>query len=273
MIEELIVAFLIGLSFNNAFICILLGFGITSNTNIDNKASSNGSVTEHQGYTKNCRGKGVVQNKKQRNIGMYFILGRFIGLLILGIIIALIGVIFIEFIFYFMILFAVLSIIFGAFIIYKVYHRIQHLKNHPNKGLGGPLCRHNIANGKLKKSKNSNGLAWFGGSNSESRNGGGITKQYSFGLGLFRGATPCLKVIILAPLLLIFPLPGAVLLILVFAATSTIYPLIGFLSANVINNFRKYDAYVQTTGAIIIISIGAYMIFNQFIIAECAIGL
>jgi cytochrome c biogenesis protein CcdA len=90
-----------------------------------------------------------------------------------------------------------------------------------------------------------------------------MTKRYGFGLGVFRGATPCLKVLILAPLLIISPLELAIMMVLVFTIATTTYPVIGFLSANIFKNFRKYDTFVQTAGAIMLIGIGIFMMLNE----------
>ena len=61
MFEELLAALVVGVSFSNAFVCIFLVFGISA--------------------------------AEQRNTGKYFILGRFIGLIILGLIIASVGLV------------------------------------------------------------------------------------------------------------------------------------------------------------------------------------
>jgi hypothetical protein len=100
-----------------------------------------------------------------------------------------------------------------------------------------------------------------------------LTKQYSFLLGVLRGATPCLKIFILAPLLIIVDLRLAFLMILIYATGSTVYPMIGFLSANIITNFRKYEAYIQTTGAFVLISIGVFTIIKNLLTPTCPIGL
>ncbi len=204
--EELFAALIIGISFSNALVCILLGFGMTS-----------------------------AENKKA---GKYFILGRFLGLVFIGMIIALFGMIFDGYVLYLLILFGVLTIIFGALVIAKIYYRSKNNHKHQKK------C---------------------------------ASKHYSrralFLLGAFRGATPCFKIFILAPLLIVVDMQLAFLMILVFASASTLYPVIGFLSANLLSNFRRYDAYVQVTGAVLLISIGTFTIIKQLLAQSCPIGI
>lgn len=243
ILEELFVALIVGISFSNAMVCVLLGFSTSSG--------------------------------EQKKTGLYFIAGRFLGLIILGLIIALIGVIFIGYIFHLLITFSILTILFGAFIIVKMYYRYkshkldadditdQHTVQQHKIGPG--MCHSNHKKHHCKHGHQ--------GPRKHSTQGSKATQRYGFFLGLFRGATPCLKILILAPLLIIVDLPLAFLMIIVYASASTIYPLIGFLSANLLKNFSKYDNYVQVTGAIILISIGIFMIFNQLLTQNCSIGI
>jgi cytochrome c biogenesis protein CcdA len=250
MLEELFAAFVIGISFSNAFICILLGFGTSS--------------------------------VEQRQTGLFFISGRFVGLIIIGLLIALLGVFFSDQITYFIILFGILTIVFGGFIIFKIYRRYQRhsisgpkspeLNNHIGSDNGGcmrfghrntnPGCSvHFRTNHNNQKNVNN-----------ENQHPSTITSRYSFFLGIFRGATPCLKLIILAPLLIVVELQLALLMILIFASASTLYPIIGFLSANLLTSFKKYDAYVQVVGAFVLISIGIFTISKIWITQTCSLG-
>ena len=86
--------------------------------------------------------------------------------------------------------------------------------------------------------------------------------KYGFFLGVLRGATPCAKVIVLAPLLVAVGFPFSLLLILVYALTSTIYPIIGYLSAELLSKFEKYRYALKMLGALILITIGIYTIIN-----------
>jgi cytochrome c biogenesis protein CcdA len=214
VLEELFAALLIGLSFSNAFVCIFLAFGIST--------------------------------VERRKTGAYFIAGRFIGVITLGLIIASIGFIFDSYKIYFLILFGILTIVFGGFVVLKMYLRIKNQKS----------------NNTCTSCNNSNSC------NSSCNENSNCPL-----LGVFRGATPCLKIFILAPLLIIVDLWLAFLMILIYALASTIYPVIGFLSASLLGNLRRYEAHVQITGAIVLISIGVFTIYKQLMIQSCTVGI
>jgi cytochrome c biogenesis protein CcdA len=240
----------VGLSFSNAFVCIFLVFGLST--------------------------------AEQRSAGKYFIFGRFLGLIILGLIIASFGIVFDGYIFYFMVIFGVLTTIFGALVIIRVYYRAKDQKvnlpcatcDHPHSNKQSSSCPNN---GSCYDHGNCyDTSSWFNKRTCLSRffgNSSKITKRFGLLLGIFRGATPCLKIFILAPLLIIVELQLAFLMILVFAIASTIYPFIGFLSANLLSHLRKYDAYVQVTGAVLLISIGIFTIFKQIMAQNCLMGI
>ena len=99
-----------------------------------------------------------------------------------------------------------------------------------------------------------------------------LTKRYSLLLGLFRGATPCLKVFIIAPLLIAVDLWLAFWMVIIFAASSTVYTIIGFISASVLTSFWKYESYVQVAGASILIGIGIFTIITKLLTPICAVG-
>jgi cytochrome c biogenesis protein CcdA len=214
---------------------------------------------------------------EQKKTGKYFILGRFIGLIILGLIIASLGLIFDGYLTYLLVLFGVLTIVFGAVVILKLYFRMKNQKldnleandTHLNPNQNSFGCNNEERyQGLNKESKHHKKFKPH-----EMLKGQRNTNTYSFLLGVFRGATPCLKIFILAPLLIIVELPLAFLMILVFATASTIYPIIGFLSASILTNLRKYHAYVQLTGAIVLISIGVFTIIKQLLVQNCPIGI
>jgi cytochrome c biogenesis protein CcdA len=252
MIEELFAAFIIGISFSNTFVCMLLGFGATS--------------------------------IERRETGKYFILGRFIGIIILGLIIASIGVVFLGYIDHLMVLFGVLTITFGLIIFYQIYQKNRSKKD-PSEINVCAECNHTSQTYK-KNSTHSWSCSSCESTQCEMGNdkhvcktipksmlGVKLTKHYSFMLGIFRGATPCLKIFIIAPLLLIVHFWLAVLMIIIFAAASSVYTIIGFISASVLTNFRKYEKYVQVAGACMLIGIGAFTIINRIISTSCAVGI
>jgi cytochrome c biogenesis protein CcdA len=241
MLEELFIAFMVGISFSNAFVCMLLGFGTTS--------------------------------VERRNTGKYFILGRFLGVIILGLIIALLGVMVTGYMTYLLILFGILTILFGLLIIYRIYSRIKAQKSNPEiiSCSDTHLCS-NCPSGSENHCNSNCGELNCDNECSIRSSRSNLTKSYSFALGLFRGATPCLKIFILVPLLIVVNLQLALLMIIVFAAASTVYPIIGFLSASILMNFRKYEVFVRTTGAFILISIGVFTIIKYLQTPACTAG-
>ena len=84
--------------------------------------------------------------------------------------------------------------------------------------------------------------------------------KYGFTLGMLRGATPCAKVIVLTPLLVAFGFPASLPLILVYASVSTVYPIIGYLSADILSKFESHKLALRIMGALILIGIGLYTI-------------
>ena len=205
--------------------------------------------------------------------------------MILGLIIASVGLIFDGYMFYMLILFGTLTIIFGAVIIFKIYIRIKTQKtnsectfcNHSSTGNenghagcseSGACTNHDGCSDSHSCHHNGKCFKFF-----KNSSGSKLTRRTGFLMGIFRGATPCLKIFILAPLLIIVELPVAFLMILIFALASTIYPVIGFLSANLLTTARKYEPYVQFAGAISLISIGIFMIFKQLLVQSCTFGI
>lgn len=235
MFEELFAALIVGISFSNAFVCIFMAFGIST--------------------------------AEQRSTGIYFILGRFLGLIILGLTIASFGIIFNGYMIYLLVIFGILTVIFGAIVITKMYFRLKAKK--PSQEFFKHDPTPSDPNCSTEERRTNKKRSWF----STSVVNSNTPKRYGFLLGVFRGATPCLKIFILAPLLIIVDLWLAFLMILVYALASTIYPVIGFLSASVLTNIKKYEAYVQITGAIILISIGVFTIIKQLVIQDCVIGI
>ena len=91
-------------------------------------------------------------------------------------------------------------------------------------------------------------------------------------LGMVRGATPCLKVALLVPLLLVSP-PGTVLLMsLAYVATSSLYPAIGLLAGRRLGEVLRDDRAVRIAGALGIALVGAWTLARLWS-AACAGGL
>lgn len=211
--DELLAAAVVGLSFGNSWLCVLFAFG--------------------------ARGE-------SRTTSLYFMTGRIFGTIILGSIIALIG-------FagsssnLFVLLFGILSILFGIFVLRrdliverrKKCSRSEKINNHAD----GKSCLKHLGI-KMGVSRNCR------------RKGFGIS------LGLFRGATPCLKIMILAPLLITSPLPLSLFMTLVFALTSSIYPLIGFIAGESLFRIRKFEFPIKAATVCALFIVGVYYIFK-----------
>jgi len=179
--------------------------------------------------------------------GLNFIVGRFIGIMIIGMVIASIGA-FVELEpIYFVVVFGVITIALGTVLILKAMGVEMRFpgpgKEHHGPGDGsGP-----------------------GGQGCPKRRF--MRHRQSFAVGLFRGATPCLKIMVLAPLLVSVDLPLALAMVVVFALTSTVYPLMGFLFGSWLRRFERYRTHLRVAGALILILVGIYSIANELAFA------
>lgn len=167
-----------------------------------------------------------------RRAAANFIVGRIFGLCFLALLIGIIGsnipispkVMHVAFGF--------LSVIFGVWIVFLERANNAHACGLPDNNNN---CNNNLKMNKL-----------------------------GFYMGLSRGATPCVKVL---PVILLFvglnPLNAAAI-ILIFALTSTIYPIIGFISANVFKDILSKRSEVKWLSAAVMIIIGIYYIIKGF---------
>jgi hypothetical protein len=237
MILELMVAALIGISFGNAWVCILMSFGTRS---------------------------------EEKSVGLWFIAGRFLGLIILGSVISLLRFAAQDVMPLILLIFGVSTIMFGILILLQ--HYIENRFSSPEKDLsnrfvfsllslfmvlpGTQKCK-----GKSKEFKNT-GKCHNHENQGQRKRHKNVSKRFGFSLGIIRGATPCAKVIVLIPLLVAFGFPQSLPLIMVYAATSTVYPVIGYLSADVLTNFDAHRFKIRILGAIILIVMGSYYIIK-----------
>lgn len=226
---------------------------------------------------------------ERRSTGKYFILGRYLGVVLLGMVIATLGLVFVGYMTNLILLFGVLTIVFGGLIAIRLFTKYRNVQ----KNAKLVQCTTKKSCSSCSNMQNESGLLSCNSCTSskttdsstglvqcshecknlpKSLHGTNLTKRYTFLLGLFRGATPCLKIIIIAPLLIVVDLSLAFLMVLVFAAASTIYTVIGFVSASILTNFRKYENYIQATGACVLICIGVYTIFKYLLTQPCLLG-
>jgi len=91
-------------------------------------------------------------------------------------------------------------------------------------------------------------------------------------LGLFKGATPCLKILLLAPLLLVTDIATAIVLLLVFVLASSVYPIIGFLFSDALQNWSNRGREIELAGATLLVLIGVYYLARALLFEGCIHG-
>jgi cytochrome c biogenesis protein CcdA len=192
-----------------------------------------------------------IEGKKS---GIAFVGGRFLGLMILGAAIAGLGLISNLKPTYFLIVFGAFSIVLGGYALHQTLRKPSH--DHEQRR---PL----LLRGRTHKAECKREVMANGGEACEELDSNPKTASF-FALGVFRGATPCLKVAILAPLLISVDFGLAMVMVLAYAAVSTVYPVIGLLSGNLLRHTRKYAIHVRVAAALLIIALGIFFIINAF---------
>jgi len=82
-------------------------------------------------------------------------------------------------------------------------------------------------------------------------------------LGFVRGATPCLKLLLLVPLILTLPLYDSLAVTGVFAASSSIYSVLGIFGGYVLGmNFSERIPQLRKAGAFMLIAVGIYFAYK-----------
>ena len=250
---ELIVAATVGITFANTWMCVLLTFGAAA--------------------------EGVDASR-------YFIVGRFAGVVAIGLLISSFRLALQDYMAFVFLAFGILSVAFGAIIIARQYLEKRYKEKAMAEGLNKDCtsCVHAEAHGKAERKKGPFGpscgcglfspigsschhdhdeqagcASWTPGEDGSSSRFGA---RYGFALGLFRGATPCAKILLLAPLLIVVDLPVSLLLILVYATTSSVYPAIGFMSARLLSRIKGRTLLIRTAGAMVILAVGIFSILK-----------
>jgi ABC-type nickel/cobalt efflux system permease component RcnA len=253
MMLELIVAATVGITFANTWMCVLLTLGAAA--------------------------EGVDASK-------YFIVGRFVGVVAIGLLISSFRLALQEYMAFVFLAFGILSIAFGAIIIARQYLEKRYKDRLKAEGTRKDCssCVHAEAHGRTERKKglfrSSCGCGLFspigsscdhdhdeqGGCASwtptEEATNSSFGARYGFALGLFRGATPCAKILLLAPLLIVVDLPVSLLLIIVYAGTSSVYPAIGFMSARLLSRIKGRTLLIRTAGAMVILAVGIFSILK-----------
>ena len=150
-----------------------------------------------------------------------FIIGRILGLLFIGIWIGLLGRTLAISPWQMDILFGIISVLFGFYMIFK-------------KGVGRADA---------------------------------LTAQGTgFGVGFIRGATPCIKVLVMTPLLSEDSLLGGLGLMMAYAMASSIYPIVGFGFSTIIGRLYGKRRLIKNAGGGVMILIGLYYILKRLFI-------
>lgn len=90
-------------------------------------------------------------------------------------------------------------------------------------------------------------------------------------LGTVRGAMPCLKVLIIVPLLVTSPPATVVLMAMAFALTSMVYPLIGIVSGRTLANMTDKGRHLRLAGAVGLAAVGIVTLI-RFYQSSCELG-
>jgi len=90
-------------------------------------------------------------------------------------------------------------------------------------------------------------------------------------LGAVRGAMPCLKVLIITPLLIVSPPTTVMVMALAFALTSSVYPLIGLVSGRTITSLGNNGRKLRLAGALGVAVVGIVLLV-RFYQQTCDLG-
>ena len=247
MIDKVLAGALIGFSLGGAWLCAFFAFGIGASS---------------------------------RRAGLLYIIGRAIGLVAIGLTITIIGILLNRTVGPLLIggkamniIFAVLIIAMGAYLLLSsLGTRFPWRRAHPGDGTG-PGC-----SGKGEHRGDGSGPGCGGKRDGSGPRGSGCGKGHptdhlkradrglsmgTFGLGLLRGLTPCVKILFLTPLLLTSTLLESFLILLAFAATSSIYSVIGFASAELFRRFSRFQREIRIAGSVMVVMIGIYYLVKH----------
>jgi cytochrome c biogenesis protein CcdA len=245
MILELLVAATVGVSFANTWMCVLLSFG---------------AATE-----------GVEASK-------YFIAGRFLGVLALGVLIASLRLAMQDYMPYVFLAFGLFSVLFGVLVLGRQYleRKAQKMRaaHRPDPAKCKACGKCSVENKKdedlFKATCNCDVFGPIGAScdhdahelEAREKKKSRFGPRYGLALGLFRGATPCAKMMLLAPLLIVSDIPVTIGMLLVYAAASTVYPVIGLMSARIISKVKLGSIWIKAAGAMVVLIVGIYSIMK-----------
>jgi len=87
---------------------------------------------------------------------------------------------------------------------------------------------------------------------------------FGLSVGALRGAMPCLKVLIIVPLLVASPPATVVAMALAFALTSSVYPLIGMVSGRTLAIGTDSARRLRLAGALGVAAVGIYTLVKYY---------
>jgi hypothetical protein len=215
--------------------------------------------------------------------GIGFFLGRILGILVIGIILALFG-------FYFEIdtrsmlyIFGALTSAFGLFILIfpRFSSKLRILRSceagacdecdKHDEDAAAHDCSSCPASGSCPSSSPAReraGIREHGRSilSGTSNRFGSLGVLGVFIMGVIRGATPCLKLILLLPLIISLPFLESLAITSTYALSSSLYPIMGISVAMIIGNFspRRITKYLVKAGALSMVIIGIYFIYKAW---------
>ncbi|MGA1793570.1 MAG: hypothetical protein ACMUHM_06435 [Thermoplasmatota archaeon] len=87
-----------------------------------------------------------------------------------------------------------------------------------------------------------------------------------FALGTVRGATPCLKVILILPLIVSLPFTESLAVTSTYALSSSLYPIAGIAIASIVGDIfsPRLRKYLAKVGAIAMVGIGIYFLYKAW---------
>ena len=83
-----------------------------------------------------------------------------------------------------------------------------------------------------------------------------------FSMGFFRGMTPCIKLLPIMPIIMVSGFTNALFLMFIFGLTSSIYPILGILSAPYLSRLFKQKRHIRQVGGLILILMGLYYLLK-----------
>jgi hypothetical protein len=247
MLAEVLAAAMVGVSFSNSWVCMLLSLGTRTHS---------------------------------KRLAAAFIGGRFVGILALGTLVALFGF-FIDIpTRYYTLVFGVITIMFALYIFARhILPKMSLARRFPAlrrlRVLGCSDCSHMLQE-TTPDCKTATSHDCSECPQKEHHKNRDVTGTGGLLYGLLRGATPCLKMLILAPLLITVTFPMAILLTAVFAVASSVYPLIGFLVGGILTQFAtisrspKTVVLLNSVSLLLLLSIGIYYVY-KFFTSDCAL--